>query len=50
LNSLKEPGAGFNVNTNKIIIINNKGEQKAFSLKEKKEVAADIVQYLVENY
>ncbi|WP_462280158.1 bifunctional phosphopantothenoylcysteine decarboxylase/phosphopantothenate--cysteine ligase CoaBC [Salinivirga cyanobacteriivorans] len=50
LNSLKEPGAGFNVNTNKIIIINNKGEQKTFSLKEKKEVAADIVQYLVENY
>lgn len=50
LNSLSDKGSGFNVETNKITIINNKKEKTEYSLKNKKEVAEDIVQYLIENY
>ena len=50
LNSLTDKGAGFNVDTNKISILNQNGAITKFSLKSKKEVAADIVQYLIENY
>lgn len=45
LNSLKDKGAGFAHNTNKITIISATGIQE-FPLKSKKEVAADIVQEL----
>jgi phosphopantothenoylcysteine decarboxylase/phosphopantothenate--cysteine ligase len=43
MNSLREPGAGFQGNTNKITIIDSKGKLTDFSLKSKKEVAADII-------
>lgn len=46
LNSLQDPGAGFRHNTNKITLIDREGE-KSFPLKEKKEVARDIVNKLV---
>ncbi len=49
LNSLNEAGAGFNVDTNKISIIDKAGNRTDFSLKSKKEVAADIVQYITES-
>ncbi|MCL1937505.1 MAG: bifunctional phosphopantothenoylcysteine decarboxylase/phosphopantothenate--cysteine ligase CoaBC [Candidatus Azobacteroides sp.] len=46
LNSLREPGAGFQGDTNKITIINSKGMIKNFPLKSKKAVAADIMDTL----
>ncbi len=44
LNSLNEKGAGFQVDTNKITIIDKSNNQQNFELKSKKEVAVDIVQ------
>lgn len=46
LNSLQDPGAGFRHNTNKVTLIDREGET-SFPLKEKKEVARDIVNKLV---
>jgi len=43
LNRLNDPGAGFNVDTNKIIIIGKGNNQKDFELKSKHDVAKDIV-------
>lgn len=47
LNSLKDEGAGFGHDTNKVTIIDNKGAQKNFDLKSKKEVARDIVNEII---
>ena len=46
LNSLRDAGAGFRHDTNKITIIDRKG-MMAYPLKPKKEVAADIINKLV---
>ena len=46
LNSLRDSGAGFRHDTNKISIIDGK-ETISYSLKSKKEVATDIVERLV---
>ncbi len=46
LNSLKDDGAGFKVDTNKIKIINNMDEILDFGLKPKNQVASDIIDYL----
>ena len=43
LNSLRDKGAGFNYDTNKVSIISRSGQVKVFPLKSKTEVAADIV-------
>jgi phosphopantothenoylcysteine decarboxylase / phosphopantothenate---cysteine ligase len=43
LNSLNDGGAGFQVDTNKITIIDKDNNQQFFELKSKKEVAIDIV-------
>ncbi len=43
LNSLKDAGAGFRTDTNKITILDNKGNVQEFTLKSKQEVANDIV-------
>ena len=43
LNSLRDKGAGFAVDTNKITILSADGKQKEFPLKPKTEVAKDIV-------
>ncbi|GHS98543.1 phosphopantothenoylcysteine decarboxylase [Bacteroidia bacterium] len=43
LNSLKEAGSGFQVDTNKITILDSLGNVKDFPLKSKKEVAKDII-------
>lgn len=45
LNSLRDKGAGFQTDTNKISIISNQG-QKNYNLKSKQEVAQDIVNEL----
>ena len=48
LNSLKDKGAGFKHKTNKISIIDNNGNISDFDLKDKKQVAIDIVDKIVE--
>lgn len=47
LNSLNDRGAGFGHDTNKVTIMDGK-KRKAFGLKTKKDVAADIVQAIIE--
>ncbi len=46
LNSMNDKGAGFNTDTNKITIIDNKGENTVFELKSKYMVANDIIEKL----
>ena len=47
LNSLKDKGAGFATNTNKITIIDKDFNQKPFDLKSKDEVAKDIINEII---
>ncbi|MDE6382004.1 MAG: phosphopantothenoylcysteine decarboxylase, partial [Muribaculaceae bacterium] len=42
LNSLRDKGAGFRTDTNKVTIVTATGEA-AYPLKSKREVAADII-------
>ena len=49
LNSLKDEGAGFNHDTNKITIIDKKGSEHHFGLKSKQEVAKDLVNMIITN-
>jgi phosphopantothenoylcysteine decarboxylase/phosphopantothenate--cysteine ligase len=46
LNSLKDKGAGFNSESNKITIIGKDNKVDRFELKSKVEVATDILNYL----
>lgn len=46
MNSLRDAGAGFRTDTNKITIIDSKGEVTAYPLKSKQDVAIDIVNKL----
>lgn len=46
LNSLREEGAGFGGDTNKITIFSHNGEHKAFALKDKRLVAEDIIDFI----
>lgn len=48
LNSLNDSGAGFGHDTNKITIIDRNQEVKRFELKDKKAVAKDIVNAIVQ--
>ncbi len=48
LNSLRDEGAGFGHDTNKVSIIDQNGNMLGFALKDKKEVAADIVNAILE--
>jgi phosphopantothenoylcysteine decarboxylase/phosphopantothenate--cysteine ligase len=48
LNSLNDNGAGFGHDTNKITIIDRAQKMKSFGLKDKKEVANDIVTAIIE--
>ncbi|GAB4281481.1 MAG: bifunctional phosphopantothenoylcysteine decarboxylase/phosphopantothenate--cysteine ligase CoaBC [Marinilabiliales bacterium] len=48
LNSLKDKGAGFGYDTNKIKIITKNNKIHNFELKSKKEVAIDIVNHIIE--
>ena len=48
LNSLREKGSGFQHDTNKVSILDNKGTVLNFGLKPKSEVAVDIVNKLIE--
>ncbi len=48
LNSLNDAGAGFDVDTNKITILDSAGMRTDFQLKTKIEVARDIVSFMTE--
>lgn len=48
LNSLRDSGAGFGHDTNKVTILHRDGRKKAFDLKSKSAVAADIVQEILD--
>jgi len=48
LNSLNEQGAGFGPYTNKITIFDKKGIEYKFPVKSKREVAADIVNIIIQ--
>ncbi|HPM10971.1 MAG TPA: phosphopantothenoylcysteine decarboxylase, partial [Paludibacter sp.] len=44
LNSLRDPFSGFVVDTNKVTILHRSGMKKEYELKDKVDVADDIVQ------
>lgn len=48
LNSLRDKGAGFQHNTNKITILDKYNSLQKFELKSKKEAAQDIIQKVLE--
>jgi len=48
MNSLQDKGAGFRVDTNKVTIIDRQG-LTAYDTKSKREVAEDIIKYLIQN-
>jgi phosphopantothenoylcysteine decarboxylase/phosphopantothenate--cysteine ligase len=47
LNSMRDKGAGFGFDTNKITILRRDGSQTDFPLKSKTEVARDIVTEII---
>jgi len=50
LNSLKDKGAGFATDTNKITFIDKKKEKISFDLKSKPEVAIDIMNEILKRF
>ncbi len=48
LNSLRDSGAGFGKDTNKVTVFDRNGGEKNFDLKSKAAVAKDIVDYIIE--
>jgi phosphopantothenoylcysteine decarboxylase/phosphopantothenate--cysteine ligase len=50
LNSLQTQGAGFQVDTNEVKIIDNEGSVYLLSLKSKQEIASEITDYLYERH
>ena len=48
LNSLRDKGAGFEKDTNKVTILDKSGQINEFPLKPKAEVARDIIRHLQE--
>lgn len=50
LNSLQDKQAGFQKDTNKITIFSKDGKTKSYPAKNKKEVAKDILNFILENY
>ena len=48
LNSLKDEGAGFSHDTNKITFINNKSQITEFKLKSKHEVSIDVFNKIIQ--
>ena len=49
LNSLQDKGAGFRVDTNKVTIIGRHNDLTAYDIKSKREVAEDIVEFIIHN-
>ena len=49
LNTLEDEGAGFQSDNNKITIFDAKGKIEVFALQTKKEVAQDIIHFILKN-
>ncbi len=49
LNSLKDKGAGFGHDTNKVTVISNQGKSWALTLKNKKDIASEIIEIISNN-
>ena len=49
LNSLRDPGAGFGTDTNKVTVINAQGQPRPFPLEDKRKVAGDILDTITDN-
>jgi phosphopantothenoylcysteine decarboxylase / phosphopantothenate---cysteine ligase len=47
LNSLKEVGAGFGLDTNQVTIFSTSGEKKKVELRSKEEVAKEIIEFVI---
>ena len=47
LNSLRDPGAGFGHDTNRVSILDRRGGEREYPLKSKHEVANDIIDALL---
>ncbi|RYG33859.1 MAG: bifunctional phosphopantothenoylcysteine decarboxylase/phosphopantothenate--cysteine ligase CoaBC, partial [Chitinophagaceae bacterium] len=50
MNTLKDEGAGFGYDTNKVTIFLKSGQELSFGVKSKAEVAKDIVATIITNY
>lgn len=48
LNSAKTPGTGFKTSTNQVVMIAKEGELTTGELKDKREVAKDIIHFIIE--
>ena len=49
LNSLRDAGAGFRSDTNKVTLLTRDGKSRSFGLKSKEDVAADIWNEIIDN-
>jgi phosphopantothenoylcysteine decarboxylase/phosphopantothenate--cysteine ligase len=49
LNSLNDKGAGFRSDTNKVTLIDKDNKMLSFDVKPKKDVALDIIQYIIKD-
>jgi phosphopantothenoylcysteine decarboxylase/phosphopantothenate--cysteine ligase len=49
LNSLRDTGAGFGHDTNKVTVIDKMGKTHEFGLKTKADVAQDLVELVIRN-
>ncbi|HVZ57066.1 MAG TPA: bifunctional phosphopantothenoylcysteine decarboxylase/phosphopantothenate--cysteine ligase CoaBC [Chitinophagaceae bacterium] len=50
LNSLRDPGAGFGSDTNKVTLFSRDGRELALPMKSKPEVARDITDFIIQHY
>ncbi len=50
LNSLNDAGAGFELETNKVFVIDTEKNTRSYELKPKKEVAADLLEIILEKW
>jgi phosphopantothenoylcysteine decarboxylase / phosphopantothenate---cysteine ligase len=50
LNSLNDAGAGFGTDTNKVTIFLKNGQEIAFTMKSKQQVAKDIVDTIIQTH
>lgn len=50
LNSLNDPGAGFELETNKVFVIDTEKITRSYEVKPKKEVAADLLEIILDKW
>ena len=50
LNSLRDEGAGFGHDTNKVTLLHRDGSRQDFGMKSKDDVAKDIIDALIEKH